>query len=172
MSRVHVVYFSRRGNNFTPEGIRYLEQGNTERAAHMICEALNCPSFEIVPLKPYAEDYRACCKEAMDEVKADARPAIVSFCDEVASCDTVILGYPNWCGTMPMCVRTFLDHYDWTGKCIAPLCTNEGSGLANSIRDLQLHYPAARILEGLSVRGCKVDEERETILAWAAEISK
>ena len=30
--------------------------------------------------------------------------------------DTVVLGYPNWCNTMPKPVCTFLEAYDFSGK--------------------------------------------------------
>lgn len=57
--------------------------------------------------------------------------------------------YPNWCGTMPMCILTFLEHYDLTGKRIAPLCTNEGSGMGRSEGDLKKYCKGAQFLPGL-----------------------
>ena len=51
--------------------------------------------------------------------------------------DEVYLGYPNYWGTMPMAVYTFLEAYDFTGKTIPPFCTHEGSGLAGTVRDIQ-----------------------------------
>ena len=38
---------------------------------------------------------------------------------------------------MPMAVFTFLEAFDFTGKKIAPFCTNEGSGMGVSERDLR-----------------------------------
>lgn len=47
--------------------------------------------------------------------------------------DEIYLGYPNYWGTMPMAVYTFLERYDFTGKTIHPFCTHEGSGLAGTV---------------------------------------
>jgi len=41
------------------------------------------------------------------------------------SYDLIFLGYPNWWGTMPMPVFTFLEGYDLAKKTIAPFCTHE-----------------------------------------------
>ena len=37
--------------------------------------------------------------------------------------------YPNYWGTMPMAVYTFLERCDLTGKTVHPFCTHEGSGV-------------------------------------------
>ena len=39
--------------------------------------------------------------------------------------------YPNYWGTMPMAVYTFLERYDLTGKTVHPFCTHEGNGAGN-----------------------------------------
>ena len=46
----------------------------------------------------------------------------------MASYEVIFLGHPNWWGTMPMPVFTFLEEYDVSGKTIVPFCTHEGSG--------------------------------------------
>lgn len=50
----------------------------------------------------------------------------------------IFLGYPNWWGTMPMAVFTFLEGYDFSGKTIVPFCTNEGSGIKAWLQELRL----------------------------------
>lgn len=54
----------------------------------------------------------------------------------MAGFDVILLGYPNWWGTMPMAVCSFLEAYDFAGKTIVPFCTHEGSGLGSSERDI------------------------------------
>ena len=68
-----------------------------------------------------------------------------------------------------MCVFTFLEHYDLSGKKIVPLCTNEGSGLAKAPEDLAKSCPGAVIAEGLAVRGHQVKDSEELIAQWAKE---
>ena len=36
------------------------------------------------------------------------------------SYNVIFLGYPNWYGTMPMLMYTFLEEYDFSGKTIIP----------------------------------------------------
>ena len=167
MSRALVVYYSRKGENYMQGGIQVLEKGHTAYAAEYIAEALGADLFEIDTVKPYAENYRACCGEAVAEIKANARPEIRGFAEDLSAYETVFVCFPCWCGTAPMCVFTFLEHYDLSGKKIVPLCTNEGSGMGNSERDLQKSCPGAVILPGLSVRGHQVQESREQIVSWA-----
>ena len=52
---------------------------------------------------------------------------------------------------------------DFTGKTICPFCTNEGSGLANSVADIEKLAPTAERKEGLSVKGSQVQESKELI---------
>jgi len=162
-----VVFYSRRGENYSPNGIQVLEKGHTHYAAEFIAKAVDADIFEIDTLRPYAESYRACCMEAVQEMKAKARPGIKGFVDSIAEYDTVFVCFPCWCGTAPMCVFTFLEHYDWAGKKIIPLCTNEGSGLAKAPGDIAASCPGATIAEGLSVRGHQVRDSEDLITAWA-----
>jgi flavodoxin len=68
------------------------------------------------------------------------------------SYDVVYIGYPNWWGTMPMAVYTFLDSYDFSGKTIVTYCTHEGSGLGSSERDIKKLCPTAKVLAGLAIK--------------------
>lgn len=167
MAKNLVVYYSRKGENFMPGGIQVLEKGHTERAAEYIAAALDADLFEIETMRPYAANYRACCMEAADETRTGARPEIRGYVSDISGYDTIFVCYPCWCGTAPMCIFTFLERYDLTGKRIAPLCTNEGSGLANSERDIAASCPGASLLPGLSVRGHQVVQLQKEIENWA-----
>lgn len=169
MKKTLVVYYSRKGENHMPGGVQFLEKGHTERAAEFIAKALDADLFEIDTVKPYAENYRACCGEAFAEFKAAARPEIKGYVEDISGYETVFVCFPCWCGTAPMCVYTFLEHYDFTGKKIVPLCTNEGSGMANSEADIAKSCPGATVVSGLSVRGHKVIDSEAEIAAWATE---
>lgn len=170
MAKSLVVYYSRKGENHMPGGIQVLEKGNTEYAAEHIAKAVGADLFEIDTVTPYAENYRECCMQAIAEKKANARPAIKGFVADVSEYDTIFVCFPCWCGTAPMCVFTFLEAYDLTGKRIAPLCTNEGSGMANSEADLRESCKGAEILPGLSVRGHQAKDSYDAIANWAKEI--
>lgn len=167
MSNRLVVYYSRKGENHMPGGIQSLEKGHTERAAEFIQKAVGADLFEIDTLTPYAENYRECCMQAGAEMKAGARPEIRGYVDDISGYDTIFVCFPCWCGTAPMCVFTFLEHYDLSGKKIVPLCTNEGSGMANAVQDLQKACRNAEVLSGLAVLGHQVADSESEIASWA-----
>ena len=167
MAKALVVYYSRKGENHMPDGIQALPKGHTAYAAEFIQKALDADLFEIDTVKPYAENYRACCMEAVEEFKSNARPEIKGYVADISGYDTIFVCFPCWCGTAPMCVFTFLEHYDLSGKKIAPLCTNEGSGLAKAPEHLAKACPSAEISEGLAVFGHQVKDSEEMIAQWA-----
>lgn len=164
-----VVYYSRKGENYMPGGIQVLEKGNTEYVAAYIAKAVGADVFEIDTVKPYAANYRECCMEAAQEARDNARPEIKGYVEDISPYDTIFVCYPCWCGTAPMCVFTFLEHYDLAGKKIVPLCTNEGSGMANSEKDLANSCKGAVVVPGLSVRGHQCKDSEEVIAKWAKE---
>ena len=65
-----------------------------------------------------------------------------------------------------MAVFTFLEAFDFTGKKIAPFCTNEGSGMGVSERDLKSECPTANVLRGLSIHGAEAANSRAKVEAW------
>ena len=162
-----VVFFSHTGENFFPGGIRRIEKGNTHIAAEMIAEVVGADLFEIKAANDYSDIYKECVARAKQEHDDNTRPELVGDVD-ITGYEVIYLGYPNWCGTMPMPVWTFLDAHDWTGKIMCPFCTNEGSGLANSMADLEKLAPAAERKTGLSIKGSQVQDAKADIEAWIA----
>lgn len=169
MKKIITVFYSRKGENYFPDGIKSVEKGNTAYAAEHIQAAVGGDLFEIETVKPYGESYRECVAQSVQEAKANARPEIRGYVEDMSRYDTIFVCFPCWCGTAPMCVFTFLEHYDLTGKKIVPLCTNEGSGMAGSVEHIRKACPGAEVAEGLSVRGHKCAESAEEIGAWARE---
>lgn len=164
-----VVYFSRTGQNYRNGSIVDLKVGNTARVAAYIAEAAGAETFEIVPVKDYPADYMACTEVAKRELNENARPAIKGYGPDLAAYDTIFLGYPNWWGTCPMCVFTYLEHFDLSGKRIVPFCTNEGSGMGSSERDLKRVCTGAAVERGMSVYGGDVDNAKPKVVRWVKE---
>lgn len=165
-----VAYYSRAGQNYGHGGIVDLPKGNTEVLAEAIAADLGCGLFKIDTVEPYPADYYATTDQAKRELREQARPAIQGPLPDMAGVDAIVLGYPNWWGTMPMPVKTFLDALDLAGVTIAPLCTNEGSGLGGSVGDLRRSYPAARVVDGLSIRGTDAARSTGKAVAWAKKV--
>ena len=131
-----VAYFSRKGNNYVDGSIVDLPVGNTEVAATMIQKLTGSAMFKIDTVEDYPSDYHKTTDAAHQEQRQHARPVLTGHVDNLDDYSVVLLGYPNWWGTMPMAVCTFLEAYDFSGKTILPFCTHEGSGMGHSERDL------------------------------------
>jgi len=98
--------------------------------------------------------------------QAGARPELVSLPASIDEYDEIYLGYPNYWGTMPMAVYTFLEAFDWTGKIIHPFCTHEGSGLSDTEKDIAKAAKGAKVAKGLAIHGSSVDSAGNAISAW------
>lgn len=164
--KILVAYFSHKGENYSNGSIVNLDKGNTEIAAEMIAAHKHAELFEIESETGYPFAYRACVEVSKKELSEDARPKLKEE-KSISAYDTIYIGYPNWCGTMPMSVWTFLENNDFTGKTIYPFCTNEGSKMGRSEEDIKRLAAGAEIKEGLPIHGSSVKEEREQIIRWA-----
>ena len=65
-----------------------------------------------------------------------------------------------------MAVFTFLERYDFSGKTILPLCTNEGSGMGKSERDIKKLAPGAEVKKGLAIIGSSAADSGNTVKRW------
>ena len=143
MSKILIAYFS--------------HSGNTQAIAGKISDITGGDLFEIKGRTPYPRDYAASVEASKKELARNARPELMTLVEDFDSYDEIILGFPNWCGTMPMPVWTFLEEYDFRGKQILPFCSHGGGGLKRSEDDLAGLCPDADIRECLSIYGSSVN---------------
>jgi flavodoxin len=161
-----IAYYSRKGNNYVGGNIVNLPIGNTEVIAKKIKGFIGGDLFEINTVKPYPLDYNETIDVARDELRKNARPELTDKVKKMADYDVIYIGYPNWWGTFPMAVCTFLESYDFTGKTIVPFCTHEGSGIGGSERDIKKLCPNAKVLPGLAIRGGSVAVADNLVKNW------
>ena len=121
MAKALIAFFSRADENYFGGAMRYVKTGNTEVVCGIISELMEADSFKIEMETPYSPVYMTCIDEAKKDLKENARPALVSIPESIDEYDNVILAYPNYWGTMPMAVFTFLEKFDFTGKTIWPI---------------------------------------------------
>ncbi|GFO84992.1 flavodoxin [Anaerostipes butyraticus] len=170
MCKTMIVYYSRTGENYWNGSIKNLEKGNTETVAEMVADMTGGDLFEVETVKTYPEDYYQCIDEAKAELQRGDRPEVKAYADDLEDYDTIYVGYPNWWGTMPMVMFTFLEHYDLSGKRIIPFCTNEGSGMGGSERDLKKICKGAKVEKGLSIHGAEAAQSRSKVEAWVRKM--
>jgi len=151
-SRSLVVYFSR--------------SGNTRVIAGVIQRSLHTDLFEIVPAKPYPEDYFQTVDEAKKQRDGGVKPALKSNVSNIDRYQTIYLGFPVWGTTVPPVVQSFLSTHDLTDKLLIPFITHGGYGSGNS-EDILAGLAAGARREKPLVIEC--DQERkitETVTSW------
>ncbi len=168
MSKTLIAYFSRAGENYFGGAMRYVKAGNTEIVCNIMKDMIEADSFKIEMREPYSPVYLTCIDEAKRDLRANARPELARCPDSLEAYDTVILAYPNYWGTAPMAVLAFLERYDFTGKTVLPLCTNEGSGMGSSERDIKRSAPGTDVKKGLSVLGSAAAGSGGNVRRWLA----
>ena len=166
MAKILIAFFSRADENYFGGKMKYVEIGNTEIVVNHMKDLIEADTFKIEMKNPYSSSYKACVEEAKKDLKENARPELASVLESIEDYDTVVLAYPNYCGTMPMAVVTFLEKYDFSGKCILPLCTNEGSGMGSSVGDLKKHASGATVSDGLSITGSQAAKSKDKVKKW------
>lgn len=172
MARNLIIYYSRKGENYVNGGVKSIPKGNTEIVAEFIQKAVGGDLFELDTVKPYAADYNACTDEAKRELNSNARPELKKYLSDISEYDNIFVCGPCWWGTFPMAVFSQLERLDFTGKKVMAVMTHEGSGLANSERDLKKLCAGAKLGKGLAVRGADASGSESAVAAWAkAEIA-
>ena len=166
MAKALIAFFSRADENYFSGAMRYVKVGNTEIVCNLMKEMIPADTFKIEMKNPYSPVYMTCIEEAKKDLREKARPELVTSPDNIDVYDTVILAYPNYWGTMPMAVVTFLEGYDFTDKTILPLCTDEGSGMGNSERDIKKYASGATVKNGLSITGSNATDSGAQVKRW------
>ncbi len=165
-NKVLIAYFSRKGENYFNGKFVNLSVGNTEVVAKIIETVASGTLFKINPVRNIRHNILPAQMKPKKNYKKNVRPELSTYLNNLTDYNTVILGYPNWWGTMPMPVWTFLDRYNFTDKTILPFCTHEGSGMGHSETDIKNLCPNAKVKEGLAIRGSYVKNAEKDIESW------
>lgn len=156
--KVLIVYFSR--------------SGNTRYAAETFAKA--CGGVRLVEIKaakPYASDYGTCCDEAKPECAAGTLRPIEKIAGlDVSAYDVVLVGTPNWWGTLAPPVRTWVSENAATlkTKTVCLFQTHGGGGMQNCARDFAALVEGATVLPAESYYGATV-KVRPGLKSFVAE---
>jgi flavodoxin len=148
----------------------FSHSGNTRMIANRIHENIGGDMFEIASVDPYPHDYDEVVAQARKELNEDYKPKLKTKVENMGLYNVIFVGYPNWWGTIPRPVATFLSGYDLSGKTIVPFCTHEGSGLGHSATDIKELCPQSTLLEGLPIRGSYVKNAQNEVSEWLHKI--
>lgn len=145
--------------------------GVTKKRAEELAAAAGADLYEIKPAIPYTKaDLNWMDKKSRSSVEmADKtiRPELSDKDADIASYDTILLGFPIWWYVAPTIVNTFLEAYDFTGKKIVLFATSGGSGFGNTLKELEPSAPGAELTEGKLIRKLGTEKAIRDILCIA-----
>ena len=147
--------------------IKNISRSNTEIVAEFIQKAVGADLFEVEAVKTYATDYYECIEDAKAELRANARPELKKYLDDISEYDNIVIAGPCWWGTYPMAIFSQLEKLDFTGKKVFLVMTHEGSGQAGSTAALKKYCKGAVVGNGLAVHGADAAKSEKTVASWA-----
>ncbi len=148
------------------------KMGNTEYVAGLIQEAIGGDLFCIETVESYPLDHNPLVDQAADEQDENARPQLASHIENLDSYETILLGYPNWWGDMPMPLYSFLEEYDFGGKTIIPFITHGGSRASRTTDMIAKLEPEAQIYgDALVISREDVADSEKTVKDWAKSLA-
>ncbi len=158
-------------NQTTSVIVYFSATGTTKTVAETMSSALSADLYEIVPAQPYSSDdlnyNNDSCRANLEMNDKNARPEISNDLSAVENADTIYIGYPIWWGTAPKIIHTFLESYDLSGKAIYLFCTSGGSGVEQSVKNLQNEYSELNIISGHRFSS---GASAQDIQEWASEL--
>ncbi|MCF0112931.1 MAG: NAD(P)H-dependent oxidoreductase [Bacilli bacterium] len=170
-----IAYFSHGGENLVDGQIINLNgNGNTKRAAETLNQELaykgvRAALHEIQPLVPYPTAYSECNARCRAEHDQDIAPAINDGPTHFDAYDVIFLGYPNWYGTIPGPVVSFLRSHNFEGKTIIPFVTHGGQRFLYSLSAIQAEAPKANVIEGFAISASYMDAAPRVVTKWIGE---
>lgn len=144
--------------------------GNTEIIAQEVAAATGADIYPIITERAYPANYTGTLLKAGVEMMLRSRPSLGGNLDSLDQYDVVFLGFPNWDGTLPMAVASFLEENDFSGKTIILFVTHKGSGFGSSMGMIEdLASGADVYTDGWSQAGdnAHMEETRQNAAAWA-----
>ena len=142
--------------------------GNLEYMAGIIGDVTGGDLFRIETVEEYPLDHEPLVDQAAEEQDEEARPELATQIEHLDQYDTILLGYPNWWGDLPMPLYTFLETYDFSGKTIIPFTAHGGSGFSDTVDTIAELQPEATVSEeGFSISRNEVADAEEEIRSWA-----
>ena len=152
-----IAYFSHGGENLIEDRVVDLKGvGNTKVVSEQLRDAIAAKGgkanlFEIVPMIPYDKSYEATLARSRQEYQDGSAPLINDGPNGFEAYDIVFLGYPNWWGTVPAPILSFLRNHDFAGKTIIPFVTHGGQRFLYSLETIAKEAPAATLREGFAI---------------------
>ena len=155
-----------------PLVVYFSATGTTAKVARTIADVTGGTLYEIAPAQTYTSaDLDWNNRQSRSSVEMNnpkARPALKGTDVDLAAYDVIFIGYPIWWNQAPRIINTFIESYNLKGKTLVPFATSGGSGISNSVKELENTYPDLNWQEGRLLNGTS----RNAIQNWVGDIMK
>ena len=108
-------------------------------------------------------------EQAKKEKENNSRPEIIGEIKNLKEYNYVFIGYPNWWGTMPMPIYTFLENNNFEGITLIPFCTHGGGGVQQCFKDFTANTTQYTTKEGFLANGSSVHRAKPHVEKWLKE---
>lgn len=150
------------GNGSEKILVVYLSRtNNTKAIAEIIHENVGGTLVALELVNPYPANYKATVDQVAKENETGFLPTLKTKIDNIQKYDVVFVGFPTWGMQLPPPMKSFLKHYDLSGKTIVPFNTNGGYGIGSSLSTVKELCPDSKVVEGFTTKG---GVERDGIL--------
>ena len=126
-------------------------QGNTEKIANELKQALNADIEKIETEEQYKGSYDEVVEQGKREVEDQYQPSIKSLNKNIADYDRIIIGTPTWWYTMAPAIRTLLNEYSFEDKDVILFQTHAGWG-GHTLIDMDELCRGAKVLNSKAIQ--------------------
>lgn len=126
---------------------------NTKAIAEIIHENVGGTLVALQLENPYPGNYQATVQQVVRENETGFLPPLKTKIDSIKKYDVVFLDFPTWGMKLPPPMKSFLHHYNLSGKTVVPFNTNAGYGLGSSFQTVKELCPDSKVLEGFEING-------------------
>lgn len=146
------------------------DTGYTRAVADMISGYVGGETYSVQTEADYPGKYDPLTEVALDEQKANERPAVVGSPEALAQSDTVFVVMPVWWGDIPMPMYTFFENNDFSGKTVVVFITHYGSRFGRCVQTVESLLPDATVVEGLAINQNSVSGAESDVIARLQEL--
>ena len=147
--------------------------GNTRFAAETIAKKASADIFEIKAETPYNSDFHKCCDEAKPECRGKTLRPIKPIAGlDLGKYDIVLVGTPDWWGTMAPPVRTWVTQSKTAlkGKTVCIFQTHGGGGMQRIGKDFaEIVGDTAKVLPPKAFAGSSIKSSVAALEAFVTE---
>ena len=150
--------------------------GNTERIAKALQQALQADILKIAAPDDYHEDYDTVVRKSQEEIRCGYRPRVEPAKVDLSGYDIIAIGSPTWWYTIAPPMSTFLEANDFAGKTVVPFATN-GGWPEHALEDIEKACKGADFALGLAVQfdstgGSQLVSSQDEIRSWIQTVVK